>query len=171
MAESKWNLAVLSSGERSALRRCAGQMMGSSVQAMQAFYHALSVYDLPRYKEECYFAAMCMECLWREADHPQKVAFEEMLSQIYNHPDASDSMKRRTVMYMDLAWGEDGFLLGKICSLVKIMRAKDSNVMPDFERMAEDLCNWNNNSRFVQRKWVKTICVPKSQKQSVEKEK
>ena len=65
MANEKWDLSRLSPGERAALRRCAGVMMGSNMQAMQAFYHAL-LRPCAKSNESVWYAAMCIESLWRQ---------------------------------------------------------------------------------------------------------
>ena len=158
MPDKKWNIERLSSGERSALRRCAGVMMGSDLQAAEAFYHALNGH-CPHGKENIWFAAMCMECLWRAEDHPGVRPFPEMARKIYQDPNATDSLKKRCTAYMDLNWAEDGFLLGKLCSLIRIMRSKDASIKPDFEQMADDLSQWNHADRYIQRAWLRKICM------------
>ena len=60
--------------------------------------------------------------------------------------------------FLDTPWSQDGFLLGKICSIVRMLRAEDVRTMPDFERLADDLTNWNLPDRQVQQRWVHTIC-------------
>lgn len=161
MPSDKWDLSRLSSGERSALKRCAGVMMGSSMQAQQAFYHALTGH-CARSNESAWFACMCMECLWHVEEHPARRPLEDMLGRIYRDPDATESTRKRCTAFMDLNWGDDGFLLGKLCSLVRKMRADDGSVMPDFEALADDLCRWNHTDHNIQRRWMRVICLPKN---------
>ena len=158
MSEPKWDISRLSAGERSALRRNAGIMMDSAdLNAIEAFYHAL-LKGCSKYQEKAWFAALCMQCLWREQDQPQIYPFPELLKQVYQSPTSTDSIRKRCTNFMDLFWADDGFLLGKICSLVRKMRSDHSNYMPDFESLADDLSHWNNENHYIQRKWLEIIC-------------
>lgn len=159
MPDKKWDIERLSPGERSALRRCAGITMGSSVQAIEAFYHALTTYCPSRETEKIWFASLCMECLWRPEDHPSRKPFEEIARRMYQDPKSTESLKRRCTAYLDLTWGDDGFLLGKLCNLVRMMRANNSSIMPDFDKLADDLSHWDRADRSVQRRWLRMICM------------
>lgn len=157
MPENKWDLSRLSAGERSALKRNAGVMMNAAgADAIEGFYRALTARCGP-YAEKVWFAAMCMQCLWRTEDHPQVRPFPEMLRLAY-HNSETESSRKKCTGFMDISWDEDGFLLGKICSLVRAMRAEDASVMPDFEALADDLNHWNSSDRYIQRKWLGIIC-------------
>ena len=158
MTEQKWDVSRLSAGERSALKRNAGIMMGSaSMQAVEAFYHALTV-KCGSYAEKAWFAALCMQCLWQETDQPMKKPFPEILRALYQDPNATESTRKRCTDYLDLVWYDDGFLLGKICSLVRRMRANNAGIMPDFEALADDLAHWNHGDHYIQRRWLNIIC-------------
>ena len=154
--DKKWDISRLSSGERSALKRCAGVMMGSDMKAAEAFYHAAGYCE--EYQEKVWFAALCMECLWRPEDMPRVRPVEEMLKDWYQDSETTESTKRRIVALLDTPWGDDGFMLGKLCALVRTMKAKDASVRPDFEKLADDLRYWNSSERFVQRRWLRVIC-------------
>lgn len=158
MQESKWDLSRLSAGERNALKRSAGTMMGSAgMLAVEAFYRAQTS-GCSAYVEKAWFAAMCMQCLWREEDHPLVKPLPELLRTVYQDPEATESTRRNAVSFLDLSWGDDGFLLGKLCSWVKKLRAAHPETMPDFSLLAEDLAQWNHADRYVQRRWLNTIC-------------
>ena len=170
MPDHKWDLARLSAGERSALKRNAGIMMNAAgADAIEGFYRALTA-RVSQYKESAWFAALCMQCLWREEDHPQVRPFPEMLRAIYQNPDATESSRKKCTNFLDISWGDDGFLLGKICSLVRLMRSGNAVVMPDFEELAEDLSGWNHPDRYIQRKWLRTICSNNQDKDEKEEE-
>ena len=172
MPEPKWDTARLSAGERSALKRSAGVMMESaSMQAIEAFYRALTVRGSVQ-AEKAWFAALCMQCLWREEEHPAVKPFPEILRSMYQNPDATESTRKRCTNYLDIYWDDDGFLLGKICSLARKMRADDASVIPDFNELADDLepNNWNNNKHWVQRKWLNIICRSKAEQEKKEEE-
>lgn len=158
MSEHKWDLTRLSAGERSALKRNAGVMMNAAgADAIEGFYRALTT-QVKSFDEPAWFAALCLQCLWREDDRPQIRTFPEMLRAIYMNPDATESSRKKCISYMDVSWGQDGFLLGKICNLVRKMRADNASVMPNFEALADDLTHWNHPDRYIQRKWLREIC-------------
>ena len=158
MPDHKWDLSRLSAGEKSALKRNAGTMMNAAgADAIESFYHALTA-KVKQYEENTWFAALCMQCLWREEDHPQIRSLPEMLRAIYQNPDSTESSRKKCTGFLDVSWGNDGFLLGKICSLVRGMRSRSTQVMPDFEELADDLSRWNHPDRYIQRKWLRIIC-------------
>ena len=159
MADEKWNIKVLSSGERSVLKRSAGTMMGKDLRAMESYYKAVISPPRSRGREEKLFACLCMECLWKEEDHPKEIPFEELLKKMYQDDNSSSSMKTRIINLMDIPWGDDGFLLGKIYGFVKKMKSGDASVKPDFIKLYEDLCQWNNPDQYIQRRWIRTICT------------
>lgn len=170
MPDHKWDASRLSAGERSALKRNAGVMMNDAgMQAIEAFYRALDEACGP-YAEKAWFASLCMQCLWREEEQPQKRPFPEILRAIYQNPDATESTRKRCTNYLDLSWGDDGFLLGKICGLVRKMRADNAAIMPDFEQLADDLTNWNHSERYVQRRWLNNICAGRNEQEKKEEE-
>ena len=158
MQEHKWELARLSAGEKSALKRNAGIMMDhASMEAVEAFFRALPG-NCAIGAEKVWFACLCMDCLWREEDHDQRRPFQELLRSIYQDKDASDSMRKRCTAFLDLPWSDDGFLLGKLCGLARIMRSGIPGAKPDFELLADDLLHWNHRDHYIQRKWLGTIC-------------
>lgn len=170
MPDHKWDLSRLSAGERSALKRNAGVMMNAAgADAIEGFYRALNA-PVSQYSEKTWFASLCMQCLWREEDHPRVQPFPEMLRAVYQNPDATESSRKKCTGFMDISWDDDGFLLGKICSLVRGMRSNDASVIPDFEALADDLAHWNHPDRYVQRKWLRTICSINNQEKKEEEE-
>ena len=171
MSESYWNISCLTPGEKSTLRRCAGKMMGNDMRAMKAFYHALEYRRVSNEEEKIYFAALCMECLWDTKDCPKTELFEIMLHDMYHDKKATDSTRHKLTAFFDTPWGEDGFLLGKLCSLVRRMHANNVAKMPDFEKLADDLRHWNYSDKYIQRRWIKTICVESQIAEKMEEEK
>ncbi len=159
MADEKWNIKALSSGERSILKRNAGIMMGNDTRAMGAYYKAVVKPPKGREREEKLFACLCMECLWKEEDHPKDVPLEELLNRLYQSDKSSTSMKTRIINLLDIPWGDDGFLLGKIYGFVRKIKTQDPAVKPDFIKLYDDLCRWNNPDQYIQRRWIRTICT------------
>lgn len=170
MPDRKWDLSRLSAGERSALKRSAGTMLSAAgASAVEAFYRGL-LPGVRRYEESACFAAMCMQCLWREDDASKTRPLSEMLRSIYRNPEATESSRKKCTAFLDLSWDEDGFLLGKICSLVRGMRADNASISPDFDELAEDLTRWNHPDRYIQRKWLRMICSNDEEEKEEEKE-
>ncbi len=171
MQEHKWDVSRLSARERSALKRNAGVMMGNaSMDAVEAFYRAVADH-CSEYTEKAWFAALCMQCLWREEDHPVVKSFPEILRSMYQDPQATDSTRKSCTNYLDFTWGNDGFLLGKLCSLARKMRASNAGIMPDFDALADDLAQWNHREHYIQRRWLNTICrIQAEQKKNEEEE-
>ncbi len=158
MSDAKWSTGRLDSGGRSALKRDAGVMMGSSTRAMEAFYQALNFAPKSREQEEQWYACLCMECLWKPENRPTCIRFEELLRRMYQSSETSDSIKRRIITVLDVPWSRDGYLLGKLSNFARLLYSKNSSVMPDFAALADDLSNWNHPDKFVQRRWIRTIC-------------
>lgn len=156
MTEEKWDLSLLDSGGRSALKRNAGIMMGNDMMALEAFWRAAQ--NVPRGQEKIWYACMCFDCLWRAEDHPEIKPFEEMLRSIYQDRDTSESIQHRIISITDVPWGEDGFLLGKLANFIRMMKAKNAAVKPDFQKLSDDLRYWNASEHKVQRRWIETIC-------------
>lgn len=158
MSEKKWDVGRLDSGGVSALRRCAGVMMGNSVQALEAFYRAASYVPRTQEQEGQWFACLCMECLWKSDTAPAVFPFEELLRRLYQNSETSESIKHRVIALLDVPWSRDGYLLGKLSNFARMLRAREGSVMPDFEALADDLARWNHPDHIVQRRWIRTIC-------------
>ena len=156
MSELKWDLDRLDTGSRSALKRSAGCMLGTDLRSLEAFWRAANA--VPRGREDIWYACMCLECLWKPEDHPKVLPFEEILRKMYQAADTSDSIRHRITSMMDIPWGPDGFLLGKLNGFVRMIKAGDSSMMPDFQKLADDLAGWNYPEHNVQRRWIRAIC-------------
>lgn len=154
MNEQKWDLTRLDNGDLSALRRAAGAP-GMDLTALRAFYKACG-YCNPQV-ERYWFPMLCMDALWRTTDHPEIKPMEECLRTLLaGKDDMSESLKHRVDMLLETPWSEDGFLLGKLLNMVKIIRSK-TNLKPDFQNLADDIRRWNDSGQSVQRRWVRTV--------------
>ncbi|MBR3738944.1 MAG: type I-E CRISPR-associated protein Cse2/CasB [Clostridia bacterium] len=170
MSEPKWDLSRLSAGEKSALRRNVGVMKDfASMQALEAFYRAKNQYCGSE-KEKAWFASMCLECLWREEKKLPKKSFPYLLRMLYQDKEVSKSLQNRCINLLDYDWTDDGFLLGKICNLIRLIRAKHGDYMPDFEMLAEDLSIWNKEGHYIRRKWLYIICSEQNESEKEEEE-
>jgi hypothetical protein len=151
---------MLSPADKSALRRCAGQMMNVAERAgaYMAYHRAMREVSGSIDKERA-FAALCMQMLWREEDHPEIVPMEEILRDMIRigTDEENSGLLNRVRAALDTKWAQDGFLLWKICNLARIIRAAHPERMPNFAQLYQDLRNWNTKERWVQRKWVRVI--------------
>ena len=138
------------------------------MRAIQAFWQAAGF--VPKGREDQWFACICMECLWKADKSRQTAPFEELLRKLYQSSVASDSLKSRIIALLDLPWGPDGYLLGKLSSFARQMRAKDGTLMPDFSKLADDLAGWNHPGRIVQRRWIRTICGQRREENESDKQ-
>lgn len=147
-------LKDLSSGERAALKRCAGKCLREAdAGALQAFF---TVYEgrIPSFAQERYFAVACLACLWKEEERVAPRPLPYCL-QIVNRNRDSEGMDHRFRALLDTAWNdEEGFLITKLTRLVKQVKAAGLGISPDFEQLLTDLLAWNHDSRYVQRRWM-----------------
>ena len=137
-------------GGRAALKRAAGKNMANAGgNAMTAFYR---LYAIPKFQEEKCFAVVCMMCLW-DAKEWEKA--EPLIQGARRRVDADSrsGFEKRLQTLLDLSWDEDGYFLAKICRLVKFCKSKE--IVVDAASLLADLLNWEQESRFVQKRWVK----------------
>lgn len=156
MNDTKWDLSRLDTGELSALRHSAGTVIsGASMSALRAFYKACGYCDPKR--EEYWFPAMCMEALWRDTEVAKVKPMEECLrAMLGQDANATASMQHRVDMLLETPWDRNGFLLGKLLNQVKLIKSK-TDLKPNFQELADDLCGWRDPSRRIQRRWLNAI--------------
>lgn len=146
----------LSVGERAALRRNAGCLLrNADGRAITAFYRCLpSVIE--KRQEDRWFAIACLRCLWPNDVEGGK-PFEQILSELIQSDNISDSTKHRVELLLDTEWDTDGYTLIKLTRLVKLICQKSDRSFIDFDALLDDLIYWNSENQRVQRKWAKTI--------------
>ena len=146
---------ALSTGDRAALKRSAGVMLSEADgKAIAAFYHCVTPV-VPQWQEDRWFAAACMKCLW----DPQEGAgepVENVLGKLFHSSELSDSVQHRVSGLLDTQWDQDGYMLTKLCRLMKMLRQKTTQELA-FADLLEDLIYWNNENQSVQRKWARAI--------------
>ena len=148
-------LSQLSSGDRAVLRRNSGNLLkNADGQAVVVFYRCLPG-TVPTWQEDYWFAAGCLSCLW-DADQ-QGEPFESVLSYLKEN---SESMEHRLASLLDLKWDGDGYLLMKICRIMKMAKSKGMPV--DCQKLLSDFIYWNNSSQNVQRKWARAMYIKNS---------
>lgn len=155
--DEQWNLVneikKLSAGERAALRREAGRKLhDASGRALAAFYRVVPQ-GLDVKKQECWFCALTIACLWDVETASEGSCMAEMLRQLAKRQ-ATGGMDARIRSLLDTSWEEDGFLAAKINRLARMLRSDNRQVMPDINSLLTDLLYWNNDHRTVQLRWA-----------------
>lgn len=146
-------LRTLSSGERAALRRCAGQPLSAAdARALQALFRVLPADVAPR-EQGKWFAALSIACLWDVEEAHVKASMPRML-RAYALATESGGMDSRLRAVLDARWDEGGYLAGKLARLARMLRASDRLAMPDMDALLDDLKKWNYDSRGVQLRWA-----------------
>lgn len=162
---------TLSTGARVALKRSAGIMLPEADgKAIAAFYRCAAP-TIPQWQEDRWFAAACLKCLWEPGEHAgepvekrmaQMIQSEERMAQVTQSEEQRrrlNSMERRVEGLLDTQWDSDGFMLTKLCRMIKMLRQKSPEAI-DFAGLLEDLIYWNNENQSVQRKWARAIFSP-----------
>ena len=162
-------LSKLNTGDRAALKRAAGMMLGEADgKAMTVFYRCLPA-ETPRWQEDRWFAVACLRCLW-EPDADEGERLEKIIAQMIQDEKLSSSTQHRIEVLLDTVWDEDGYLLTKLARLVKLIRQKSNQTPVNCTKLLKDLIYWNAENQSVQRKWAQAIFSTPS-KSDEEKEK
>lgn len=142
-------------GDHVALKRSAGIMLNEADgKAIAALYRCLPG-SVPYWQEDRWFAVACMKCMW-EPTEAEGEPVEQILADLLAREELSGSMAHRIEALLDTQWDEDGFLLTKLCRLMKLIRQK-TTAQIDFAALLQDLIFWNQDNQSVQRKWAHTI--------------
>ncbi len=146
---------ALSAGNRAALKRAAGVMLSEADgKAIAAFYRCVTP-AIPQWQEDRWFAAACIKCLWDPAEGAGEPV-ENVLAKLIRGSELSESWEHRIEGLLDTAWDQDGYMLTKLCRLMKMLRQKTATEL-DFAGLLEDLIYWNSENQSIQRKWARAI--------------
>lgn len=142
-------LAREDNGYRASMRRSAGALIQvADGKAVVNFYKA---YPAEQYYEEQYFFAACVQCLWNVEDLDKAVPIE---CAVRNMDDRNKAVvEKRMEALLDLSWEKDGYLAVKLLRLIKFFKSKGAVI--DCKSLLHDLIQWNNESRVVQKKWIR----------------
>ncbi len=124
-------------------------------KAVAAYYRVRNAENTSTYKDEIQFACLSMSCMWDRGE--AKMPLQKLLGRLCKDPGKGKSVSKACLECLDNPWRKDGFLLKKIYSLVVMVKREIPGVMPDFERLADDLIRWNYDKRFIQRNWINQI--------------
>ena len=155
MRKEFWNrLDQLDRGQRTALKREAGTMLSQAKgKAVRVFYQCLPC-SLEPWKEERYFAAACIHCLWEPGDS-SRLPLEQIFYRLGRDAELSESLSHRIESVLDLSWSEDGYLLTKLMRLIHLIRSKGYAV--DCDALLWDLLDWNGEQQSVQLRWARAL--------------
>lgn len=146
----------LQPADRHALKGQIGSgLKDADVKALAAFYRCMP-FGIPSWQEERYYAVACMYFLWLERDD-SLTELPVLIRQMIDGEQLSDSYLRRIELLLSTPWDEDDLLLGKLTSLLRMIRSKNSVCEIDFASLLTDLLRWNGPSKSVQKKWAKEI--------------
>ena len=146
-------LGQLSNKERAALKREAGKCMANaSSLALSVFFHTAPP-ELNRHQQECWFTAMTLACLWNVEETHVRDNMAVMLRK-YAKKQETKGMDRRIRALLDTRWEDDGYLTGKLSRLARMLRNDNPHIMPNVDRLLDDLLHWNSASRYVQLRWA-----------------
>lgn len=159
MNEKSWQeqLRMLSTGERAALRRCAGKTLQEADASALSLFYRLLPYGTPTWKHGRFFTAMSCACLWKAEEQHNPKPLEDCMRQ-FAIDQEKEGFYARVRNLLDTYWDDaDGFMAAKLARLLKQIKNGNKPLYPDFDKLAEDLCRWNRDDRPVQRRWAETI--------------
>lgn len=161
-------LDALPPGERTALKRDAGNLLEKADgRAIRVFYKCMP-YSVPQWQEGRWFAAGCLHCLW-STDTTERISIRQTLYRLGTDPDVSESTAHRLESLLDLKWDIDGYMLTKLSRLARLIKSKGLAI--DCADLLRDLIGWNSDSQSVQRKWAKAMyAAPNADEESKEGE-
>ena len=70
-------------------------------------------------------------------------------------PDDKATFEKRLRVLLDLPWDDDGYFAAKLCRLLKYCKSK--GMIVDGKSLMIDLIGWNDDERFVQKRWVREL--------------
>ena len=141
----------LSSGEKAALKRNCGVMLEKADgNAIIAFYKCMP-YDVAKINEPYWFASACFACLFKEQGTQR---LEQCFAVMKND---SQSLENRIAQLLDMNWDTYGYFLQKLTRLVKMVNQKGYKI--DCESLLKDLLGWNNDAKYVQKRWARALYI------------
>lgn len=161
-------LESLSAADRAALKREAGSMLTEADgNALRVFYRVLPP-GVPQWQESRFFAVGCLRCLYDSAEGG-KQQLPALVGNLIHRGILSESAAHRAQVLLDLSWEEDGYMLTKLCQMVKLLHGKASADGIDFEKMLSDVLCWNAESQYVQRNWARMLFQTNDSNNELEK--
>ena len=114
--------AALNKGDRAVLRRAAGKLLkDADGRAYTVFYKTYPPLDESRREEQFFFAA-CLQCLWEPDDLKKAVALQSAGNSLSEKD--KESFRKRITTLLDNRWEDDGYLALKLYRLARYCRSK-----------------------------------------------
>ncbi|NLW70929.1 MAG: type I-E CRISPR-associated protein Cse2/CasB [Eubacteriaceae bacterium] len=147
-------LKELSTADKAALRRNNGKLLSQADANAFALFYRIIPEGISYYNEDIWFVCACIESLWKDAAGTgiSLAAAGRLVSNSEENENGGGFEKRFTTL-MDMDWDEDGFMLRKLLSAVRFLKQKDFYL--DMAQMIYDLCHWNHEDRYIQKKWAR----------------
>lgn len=146
-------LSKLSTGERTALRRDAGNCLAEAGGTALSAFFRLCPRTASQWQQECWFSAVTIACLWNTDEARNGGDMAVMLRQ-YANRQATNGMEGKLRALLDTRWENDGYLAAKLCRLARMLRSDNRQLMPDPDQLLYDLLHWNSDNRFIQLRWA-----------------
>jgi CRISPR type I-E-associated protein CasB/Cse2 len=141
-------LAMLDIGEKARLKRDAGKTIAEG-QNMGLFYRLLP-YGVPNWQEETYFLVATLYPMLQNGGTGN---FGASLRQIRDpDPKRNNSLDRRVEILLD---ADPAQLPFRLRQAVRLIRSRNSEARINWQRLLEDLLQWNRPSRWVQENWAR----------------
>lgn len=139
-------------GLRASFRRNTGELLkAADGRAVTDFYRVCAGAPISERNEDKCFFAVCAACLWKpeEWGHAKPlVAGAKTLSE-----EDRKTFEKRLRVLLDLPWDDEGYFAAKLYRLLKYCRSK--GLVIDGKVLMNDLIGWDNDERYVQKRWVR----------------
>ena len=141
-------------GLRAVFRRNVGELLRTADgRAVTAFYRLYGGGLVSEQKEDRCFFAVCAACLWKPEEWKSGKTLAAGAKALT--PDDKATFEKRLRVLLDLPWDDDGYFAAKLCRLFKYCKSK--GMIVDGKALMIDLLGWNEDERFVQKRWVREL--------------
>ena len=141
-------------GLRAVFRRNAGELLQTADgRAVTAFYRLNGGGAVSERNEDRCFFAVCAACLWKADEWTRAVPLTTGARKL--NSDDKAAFEKRIRVLLDLPWDDEGYFATKLSRLLKYCKSK--NMVVDGKSLMRDLINWDNDERFVQKRWVREL--------------
>lgn len=144
-------IAGTDKGEQAVLRRNAGTMLEyADTKAYITFYHFYQLTSTSLEKEEQYFCAACLQCLWKPEELEKAIPIAAAGKNMEEN--SKKTFEKRMADLLDVQWDKDGYFISKLYRLCRLIKSK--GLVVDCEVLLQDLQYWNCDDHRIQRKWA-----------------
>lgn len=157
MKTNEITIPKLSAKQRAILAHSAGKPFPQAETSAILTFLSLKPPQVKTPQEEAaYFTALCIHALWRDGERGEVPPIEECLRRIKDK--RSKHLGKEIMWLLDTAWNDgDSFVCVRLNHLARLIRVSGKYVSPDCEALYYDLLDWDNENRYIQKKWVRTF--------------